>query len=299
MRILTFDIEDWFHILDNDSTRGAEEWAAFEPRLEANVGRILDCLDRHGQSATFFCLGWVARRHPDVLRAIHARGHRIGSHSDMHQLAYEQTPQAFAADLARSIESLQAAVGEPVRLYRAPGFSVTAANIWVFEKLVEAGIEVDASVFPAARAHGGLPHWRLSGPALLDTPAGALKLFPMNVASLLGRRFVFSGGGYFRLFPGVVLQRLFARGDYVMTYFHPRDFDPGQPVLDGLPRMRRFKSYVGLAGAMGKLERLLTELDFLDLEAAEAAIDWARVPRLRLDAAGTPAPRPAGNAACA
>jgi polysaccharide deacetylase family protein (PEP-CTERM system associated) len=238
-------------------------------------------LSRHEQKATFFCLGWVARRHPDVIRAICREGHQIGSHSDMHQLAHEQTPREFEEDLRRSIGDLEGASGQKVRHYRAPGFSITSTNVWAFEKLAEAGIEVDCSVFPATHAHGGLPHWRLRGPALLETGAGTLKLFPMNVLRLLGREIVFSGGGYFRFFPEPLLERMFDGSDYVMTYFHPRDFDPGQPMLWRLSPWRWFRTYVGISGAMAKLERLIARLEFTDLDTAERRIDWSSVERLR------------------
>lgn len=281
--MLTFDIEDWFHILDNPATRVEADWDRYEPRIARNVERILECLARHRQRATFFCLGWVARRHPSVVRAICDAGHRIGTHSDMHQLAYEQEPTDFENDLRRSIDTLQQAAGQRVRHYRAPGFSITASNLWAFEKLVEAGIEVDCSVFPATRAHGGLPGFEATGPAILETASGPLKLFPLNIRRLFRRAIVFSGGGYFRLLPSALIETLFARSDYVMTYFHPRDFDPDQPILAGLSHGRRFRTYVGLGGAMAKLDRLIERFDFVDLEAAEAAVEWRTVKRLRLD----------------
>lgn len=283
MHVLTFDIEDWFHILDNPSTRSETDWARYEPRLARNVDRILEALERHGRTATFFCLGWVARRHPGVLRRICAHGHEIGSHSDMHQLVYQQTRAEFADDLERSLDVLAQATGRRVRLYRAPGFSIVAGCEWAFETMVEAGIEVDCSVFPATRTHGGLPGCGVQGPSVLDTAAGPLRLMPINVARLFGCDVVFSGGGYFRLCPLPLLERLFANSDYAVAYFHPRDFDPGQPVLAGLPLRRRFKSYVGLSGAMSKLERLLACFDFVDVTTAEARIDWNALPRFTLD----------------
>jgi peptidoglycan-N-acetylglucosamine deacetylase len=283
MRILTFDIEDWFHMLDHSATRTEADWGHYEPRIAANVERILETLSRHEQRATFFCLGWVARRHPEVLQMISAQGHEIGSHSNSHQLVYEQTPRQFEADLRESVDALEQAAGQRVRAYRAPGFSIVSSCEWAFEKLAEAGIEIDCSVFPAPRAHGGLPGWSLKGPATLKTAAGSLKLFPMNVVRFFGRNLVFSGGGYFRLCPMRLLETLFARQDYIMTYFHPRDFDPDQPVLPGLSAARRFKSYVGLSSAMQKLERLLGQFSFEDLDSAERHIDWRAHPSFSLD----------------
>ncbi len=279
MRILTFDIEDWFHILDNASTRTETDWARYESRIGRNVERILEALHRHKRRATFFCLGWVARRHPEVVQMICEQGHELGSHSDMHQLVYEQTPQEFERDLRLSIDAVEQSAGQKVRMYRAPGFSIVSGCEWAFEALARARIEIDCSVFPAPRSHGGLPSWKVTGPAILETASGPLKLLPINVVRAFGRSLVFSGGGYFRLCPAPVLEGLFARHNYVMTYFHPRDFDPSQPALPGLSAIRRFKSCAGLKTALSKLERLLERFEFDDIASAERRIDWRTVPR--------------------
>jgi polysaccharide deacetylase family protein (PEP-CTERM system associated) len=282
MHVLTFDVEDWFHILDNASTRNEADWPRYESRIEGNVDRILACLARQDQKATFFCLGWVARHHPGVIKAICSAGHTLGSHSDMHQLAYEQAPGEFEQDLRRSLDALQQISGQRVRVFRAPGFSITFRNLWAFEVLRRASIEVDCSIFPAPRAHGGLPKAPIREPAILETRAGPLKLFPMSVLRRLGLSVAFSGGGYFRLMPAPLLNQLFRCSGYVMTYFHPRDFDPDQPLLRDLSLVRRFKSYVGLRGALKKLERLLGCIEFFDLEEAEARVNWASVKRFRI-----------------
>ena len=125
MNILTFDVEEWFHILDNDSTRSEKEWSKFEYRLEANLDRIFSLLDEHNQKATFFCLGWVAKEFPQLIRRIHESGYEIASHSYRHQLAYEQSHHEFRHDLENSINSLEDITGSKVRSYRAPGFSLT------------------------------------------------------------------------------------------------------------------------------------------------------------------------------
>lgn len=282
MRILTFDIEDWFHILDNSSTRAEGDWTQYASRIERNVEHILEVLGRHKQKATFFCLGWVARRHPKVLQIICEEGHELGSHSDSHQLVYEQKREEFEADLRRSIDAIEQSSGRKIRAYRAPGFSIIQGCEWAFEALAEAGIEIDCSVFPARRSHGGLPEWNLAGPATLITASGPLKLLPLNTVRFLGRSLVFSGGGYFRLCPAPVLEGLFARQPYVMTYFHPRDFDPGQPTLTGLSPARRFKAYVGLKTAASKLERLLSRFQFHDIASADRDTDWQSAPHLAL-----------------
>ena len=286
MHILSFDIEEWFHLLEHDAVRSERDWASFERKLPAMLGRILDMVEESGASATFFCLGWVAREYPELIREIDRRGHEIGSHSDVHTLIFEQTPAEFRDELLRSKQSLEDVTGKPVRVFRAPGFSLIPSCAWAFEILVEEGIEVDCSVFPARRAHGGFPGFEAARPLVIETAAGPLKEFPMNTVSIAGWPMVFSGGGYFRLFPLPLLRRLWRRSSYTMTYFHPRDFEPDQPLLPGLSSLRRFKSYYGLGRAQAKLRAILSEFDFESVRSASARIDWDKAPRVRLPSEG-------------
>lgn len=274
MRILTFDIEEWFHILDHAPTKSEVEWQNYAPRIHRNVERILALLEGKSLKATFFCLGWIAERYPEVVRLIDAQGHELGAHSDRHQLIYEQTPGEFRADTLTSIRRLEDLTGKRVRAYRAPGFSITARTRWAFEVLRECGIELDSSVFPATRAHGGLPEEDRTVPFLMSTPAGTLREFPISTVAFFGKRMVYSGGGYFRLLPYPLLSRLVKRSPYVMTYFHPRDFDADQPLVPGLSALRHFKSYYGLQHAFPKLERLLMDFGFVDLDAANRMVNW-------------------------
>lgn len=277
MNILTFDIEEWFHILDNESTRTEADWSRYESRIYANMDLIFQLLADTNSRATFFCLGWVADKHPDVIRRIDAAGFEVATHSYAHQLAYEQTPTEFQTDLVRSIQHLQELTGKKVRAYRAPGFSIKESNRWVFPILAEQGIEIDCSVFSARRSHGGDASLAMFEPGYLNVGGTLLKEFPMNTAAILGQDLVFSGGGYFRLLPYKAIRRLMHRSSYVMTYFHPRDFDAGQPMIPGLSRVRRFKSYYGLKNALPKLKQLLTEFPFIDLAQADQQVDWSTV----------------------
>lgn len=279
MKILTVDVEDWFHILDNPDTNLEAQWRAFPSRVEEETERVLSLFEKHQCRATFFILGYIARKFPQLVYEIARRGHEIATHGDMHQLVYSQTPYTFEADLVNSMESIVKAGGGNPRAYRAPGFSITTDTMWAFEILSRNGIEVDASIFPASRAHGGLPGFSHARPCLLSNPNGTrLRSFPMNLGHIGPVALVFSGGGYFRLTPEPILNRLFDQNDYVMTYFHPRDFDSEQPVLPGLGRLRKFKSYVGLASALPKLDRLLARLTFKSLGEAELQVDWNAAP---------------------
>jgi peptidoglycan-N-acetylglucosamine deacetylase len=281
LNILTFDIEDWFQLLDVPSTATPSDWCNFETRIHSNVERLLETVMRHDHRATFFCLGWVAERYPEIIRRIDELGFEVASHSHMHQLAFKQTPQQFREDIARSIHTLEDITGKKVRSFRAPGFSIISGMPWAFEILIELGIEYDSSIFPATRGHGGFVDFGTAQPALIQCSGGILKEFPISLGRIFGKQIVFSGGGYFRLLPYHTIQQLTRQSEYMMTYFHPRDFDADQPVID-LPLHRRFKSYVGLRGAYAKFDRWLGANEFMDMAAADAVIDWNQAPRIHV-----------------
>jgi peptidoglycan-N-acetylglucosamine deacetylase len=280
LNILTIDLEDWYHVLDNRYIDNVNSWKDYPSRVVRNTQMILDVLDQKNQKATFFCLGWVAEQHPSLILEILRRGHELGSHSYRHKLAFTQSKKEFREDLYRSINILQDISGSKIKAYRAPGFSVTKDNPWVFEELIEIGITHDCSVFPANRAHGGylgLP----DKPFILDSNGGVLKCLPMNRLHLMGIDIVFSGGGYFRLFNYQIIKQMMLRSDYVMTYFHPRDFDLFQPLIPGLSLPRKFKSYVGLKGALHKFERLINEFNFCNVMTASENINWIEAQRIK------------------
>lgn len=254
MNILTFDIEEWFHILDNESTKTINEWKNYECRINDNMKRIFALLERHNAQATFFCLGWIADTYPEVVKDIVARGYEIGTHNHMHQLVYEQSPQEFEKELEYSVKKLEDISGHKVKYFRAPGFSITENTKWAFEILVKHGIEADSSVFPAQRAHGGFPSYKSAKPSIIKYNGIQLKELPISYTTLLGKPLIFSGGGYFRLFPYSCIRHWTQNSEYLMSYLHPRDFDTTQPMIKDLPLSRKFKSYVGLKTAEKKLD---------------------------------------------
>ena len=278
MRILTFDIEEWFHILDNLQTKGEKEWASFESRIHKNMETIFKITDKFNISATFFVVGWIAEKHPQLIKEISRRGFEIGSHTHLHQLVYDQNRKKFFADVKKSIETLEDCTGKKVESFRAPGFSITEENKWAFEVLYELGIKKDSSVFPAGRSHGGFPSYNQPIPSILKYNGVTIKEFPINTHNLFGKPIIFSGGGYFRLHPYYFIKRWTRKSDYVMTYFHPRDFDFPHPVIPGLSLSRQFKSYVGLKKCKNKLEQWLVDFDFIDLEQANKKIIWSEAP---------------------
>ena len=279
MNILTFDIEDWFHILDLPIVENPSDWDAYESRVASGTNRLLDLLQGHDIKATFFILGWVAERYPKLVQKISARGFEIGSHSYDHRLVYRMDPANFSEDVRRSISVLSDITGKKVRKYRAPGFSITPDCVWAFDALLKNGIEMDCSLFLAKRRHGGFPDIKFSGPFRLKIGDATLKELPISFASVLGKPFIFSGGGYFRVLPKHMINYLIRRQQYVMTYFHPRDFDPSQPRLE-MSRFRKWQTYVGLDSSFDKLKWLLELNEFKDIDEFDSQLDWDKTPIL-------------------
>lgn len=282
MNILTFDIEEWFHLLDNESTKTEAQWNNFESRIHKNMDVIFRILETNKVQASFFVVGWIAEKYPEIVKSISDKGFEIGSHTHMHQLVYEQNENDFREDVGKSIKILENISGKKVKMFRAPGFSITEKNKWAFEVLHELGIEIDSSVFPTGRAHGGMPSYGVAEPSILQYKGIELKEFPINTHTLFGKTFIYSGGGYFRLVPYPLLKKFTAKDDYVMTYIHPRDLDPGQPVIKELSPSRKFKSYVGLKTAERKLDKWLSDFQFIDIETADKTIDWKNAKTIKL-----------------
>jgi polysaccharide deacetylase family protein (PEP-CTERM system associated) len=261
----SIDVEDWFHILDASGAPAPTSWDRQPARVAIGTRRMLDLLDRHRVRATFFTLGWIAQRHPDLVAEIADRGHEVGSHGHLHQLVHQQTRDAFARDLDASLEAIGRATGRAVTSFRAPGFSIGDGETWALPVLASRGITLDASFFLASHGHGGIVLRRerpfelvlADGRRLLEVPT-----VPWRVA---GRALPFAGGGYLRLLPPQVLRKAFsdfeARGLPVCAYLHPRELDPEQPRMP-LHWRRRFKYYVGLDTVAAKVDALMSEFRF-------------------------------------
>lgn len=284
MNILTFDVEEWFHLLDFDATRTEAEWGNYEVRIHDNVDRILDILDRTNTKATFFIIGWVAKTYPEVVKKIAAK-YQIGTHTMNHQLVWQQTPEQFREDVDSSIKLLQDITGQPIKCFRAPGFSIRESEPWAFDILSELGIKYDCSVFPAHHAHGGMASYGAPVPSIVKHGESEIKEFPVSIKTIAGKNLIFSGGGYFRIFPYPLLKNWSKEAEkngYLLSYIHPRDLDGGQPMLEGLPLARKFKSYVGTKGAAKKLDHYLKDFHFTDVATAATEIDWMKVPVVEL-----------------
>ncbi len=267
--ILTVDVEDWFHILESDAAPARERWDELESRVERNTERLLELFAHHGARATFFVVGWVAWRHPELVRRIVAAGHEIASHSFWHEVIRRHDLASFSADLRASKALLEDLSGQPVEGFRAAGNSITRSESWAFDVLVENGFTYDASLCPGTSSHGGFPA-APPAPHQLRCRAGTLIEIPSSTVGAGSWRRPYAGGGYLRLLPypivraGIALEE--GAGRPANLYVHPREIDPEQPRMP-LPWKRRFKYYVGLRGLELKLERLLSEYRFIGVRA--------------------------------
>lgn len=277
--VLSFDIEDWFHIVDIPAVDDPKRWPELSREsslVERYTDQILELCRQHQTRATFFVLGWIAERHPALVARIADAGHEIATHSFWHRRVYTLKPEAFLQDLRDSIDAIRAAApGATIRGFRAPSFSITPGTEWAFDVLHDLGIEYDASLFPAPRGHGGYPCPQAPH-VFADAPSGRpMPELPMSVMRLAGRRMAFSGGGYLRLLPGWLIRRGFdqlnRRGLPTVVYLHPRDFAPDCPRVP-MPMKRRFQCYVGLGTTKAKLQMLLQRYRF-DTCAAVLGLD--------------------------
>lgn len=282
MNILTFDVEEWFHLLDNSSTRSEAQWVNYEVRIHENMERIFRILEDTDTKATFFIIGWVAKTYPEIVKKI-ADKYEIGSHTMNHRLVWQQTPDEFRQDTESSIKLLEDITGKKVKYFRAPGFSIRKSEAWAFETLVDLGIELDCSVFPAHHAHGGIPMYGHAVPKTIQHGGVQIKELPIGAREIKGHHIIFSGGGYFRLLPYWMVKKFTRESkEYLLAYIHPRDLDASQPMISGLPWERRFKSYVGLKGAERKLRKWLNDFDFMDISEADRQIDWLNAPLISI-----------------
>ncbi len=287
MNALTIDVEDWFQVSNFDAIVDRGEWDRYPSRVEANTRRLLDLFDEFDAKGTFFTLGWIAERFPELVREIAARGHDVASHGHGHELVYDLGPERFAEDLDRSIARLIEVTGEAPRGYRAPSFSIDRRSGWAFDILASKGFTYDSSVYPVRHPRYGVPEFART-PRRILTPGGTeIREFPLTTLRLGGRNFGASGGGYLRLLPLAVLETAFRRmnaaGEPAVLYLHPWEIDPDQPRLK--PKgLGRITHYTNLDKTEGRLRRLLSRFRFGTMESA-----LADSPGLAADPVGIPA----------
>lgn len=282
---LSFDIEDWFHILDIPDLSNPENWGNLPQIVESYTYRILETLEHFEVKATFFIVGWIAERYPHMVRQIADLGHEIASHSYWHRSVCNLSRNEFAEDIHASVQTLEAISGRKVLGFRAPGFTLTQACPWAFDVLLDEGIRYDASLIPhrpqsfnvTARPHGF--RGTLSGREIMELPVSALPLGKVSVP--------YCGGGYLRLIPPFLLYGLMKLQNYRglpnVVYLHPRDFAVDCPRRQ-LPLMRHFRTYHGIAYTQAKFEFILRNFEW---DTCAGLLGLATEPPL-----GQPSPQP-------
>jgi polysaccharide deacetylase family protein (PEP-CTERM system associated) len=260
LNAMSVDVEDYFQVSAFDKVVARDRWDRFESRVEANTDRLLDLFASHGVSATFFILGWVAERHPALVRRIAAAGHEVASHGFGHQLVYELDVERFRDDVRRAKRQLEDTAGQRVAGYRAPSYSITKQSLWALDVLVEEGYAYDASVFPIHHDRYGIPD-APRHPYVLERDAGRLVEAPPSTVRVGRVNLPVAGGGYFRILPFAWTRWGIARVNRherqpVIFYLHPWEVDPGQPRLSA-DTVGRFRHYRNLHKTEPRLRRLL------------------------------------------
>lgn len=273
---LTIDVEDWFQVSAYEAIISPEDWPSLALRVERNVDRILALLDAAQVKASFFCLAWVAKRAPHMVRRIADAGHEIASHGCHHQRVETLGPQAFANDVVQSKAVLEDMSGQKVVGYRAPNFSISHRTSWAHGLLVDAGFRYSSSVAPFAHDHYGWPGakrvpWTpVRGHDFLEIPIATCRLF--------GRILPCAGGGFFRLYPYTLsrwlLQRAQAQGIAPIFYLHPWEFDPGQPQPADAPIHVRVRHRLNLSRVDARFAHLLD--DFIWTRLDQLAAHWRK-----------------------
>ena len=262
---LSVDVEDWFQVGAFESVIEKDDWASLTDRVERNVNEILDLFDEAGVKATFFALGWVAKRHGGLMREIVTRGHELASHGWDHARVFRMDRAQFREDILRARKVLEDASGVVITGYRAPSFSIDRRTPWAFQELAEQGYVYSSSVAPVTHDHYGwadAPRF-----AFRPLPWSPLLEIPVTTAMFAGRRLAAGGGGFLRVIPYAftrwAIRQVHRReGRPAIFYFHPWEIDPGQPRVQGAPLKSRLRHYTNLDRMAPKLRQLVGEFDW-------------------------------------
>jgi polysaccharide deacetylase family protein (PEP-CTERM system associated) len=277
---MTIDVEDYFQVSAFDGVVPRSHWDSFESRVFANTERLLDIFSEASVRGTFFVLGWVAERHPRLVREILARGHELASHGYAHRLIYDQTREAFRDDVRRAKGVLEEVGGVQVAGYRAPSYSITKRSLWALDVLIEEGHQYDSSIFPIRHDRYGIPE-SPRHPYLIEREAGSILELPGSTTAIGRVNLPVAGGGYFRILPYAWTRWGIARvnrceGQSTVFYLHPWEIDPDQPRIPARP-LSRFRHYRNLHKTEMRLRRLLSEFTFRpirDLLALPSIAAW-------------------------
>ncbi len=267
---LSIDVEDYFQVSNFASFVKTQDWDSFPSRVEKNTYELLELFAEYNVKGTFFTLGWVAERYPNIVKEIHKQGHEVASHGYWHQLVYDQTPEEFREDIHRSKVLLEDLSGDKVLGYRAPSYSITNRSLWALDVLISEGFTYDSSIFPIHHDRYGIPD-APRYPYLIQRDQGSIMEFPMATVTLGKKKNVpMAGGGYFRLFPYAItrwgLKKINAQQQGFAFYLHPWEIDPKQPRFNEASALSRFRHYINLHSTKGKLRRLIQDFTFVPIK---------------------------------
>jgi polysaccharide deacetylase family protein (PEP-CTERM system associated) len=261
---LTVDVEEYFQVAAFERTIPRDAWDTAESRVEFNTGRVLDLFAANGKRATFFVLGWIAERHPSLVKRIVADGHELASHGYDHTRVHQFTAEQFRADVVKTKAILEDIGGVAVRGYRAPSYSINGKNLWALDVLQEAGHVYSSSIYPIRHDLYGMPEaprfpFRFRPDAILE--------IPVTTVHMGGSNYPCGGGGYFRLLPYGAFRWMLRRVNEHdrqpgLFYFHPWEVDPSQPRVVDAPLKSRFRHYLNLNSMHGRLEQLLMDFEW-------------------------------------
>jgi polysaccharide deacetylase family protein (PEP-CTERM system associated) len=276
---LTVDVEDYFQVSALSPHIDRRDWDRIPRRVERNVDDILSLFADAQARATFFTLGWIAERHPALVKRIVSEGHELASHGYGHLRIHEQTQAEFTQDIRRAKALLEDLAGAEVKGYRAPSFSIGKHTLWAFDRLAQAGYRYSSSVYPVRHDHYGIP----DAPRFPYRPRADLLEIPVTTAVVLDRNLPAGGGGYFRLLPYAVSRALIRRvngvdGRPAVFYFHPWEIDPAQPRVSGTSVKTRFRHYVNLHRTARRLRRLLRDFRWRRMDEVFLASETAAAP---------------------
>jgi polysaccharide deacetylase family protein (PEP-CTERM system associated) len=261
---MTVDVEDYFQVSAFEPHLQRQQWPVQPSRIERNTNLILELFDKYDVKGTFFTLGWIAERYPDLVRSIVTNGHELASHGWEHIRVSAQTPEQFREDISRTKSLLEDVGGQPVKGYRAASYSIGHSETWAWNELAEAGYVYSSSIVPVRHDHYGMPG---ASRFMFEAIADRLLEVPVTTVAIGGRNLNCGGGGWFRLFPYRFSRWALRRVNTVenrsaIFYFHPWEIDPDQPRPDGLGLKTRFRHYLNLRHTHARLERLLTDFSW-------------------------------------
>lgn len=264
-QVMTVDVEDYFHVSAFEKNITRTDWEHLELRVERNTYRLLEIFEQYQVKSTFFTLGWVAERCPELIKAIINQGHELASHGYSHQRATMMNAEQFRQDVSKSKQILEDISGQAIIGYRAPSFSINDSNTWVYDILMELGFEYSSSTYPIEHDLYGVPNWprfkytrpeSIDGKTIIEIPVPTSRKGDKNIG--------IGGGGYFRLYPYWLSKKridgyLKAEQQPYSFYFHPWEIDPQQPKVKGAPIKSKLRHYLNLSRMEGKVVRLLED----------------------------------------